>query len=132
MFVHGRILRPFLGLNLLFMSLPLVLGGYGPEHVHQPGLCAREFGDLLRSDPLLSVSGHASGISRRSCQPGCRSDRFWSDRRLALGSDSDLTIARAWCRRGGLLDPVRRTALHSRDIFQSSQRLRITAIARPA
>ena len=28
-FVHGRILRPFLGLNLLFMSLPLVLGGYG-------------------------------------------------------------------------------------------------------
>jgi lipopolysaccharide export system permease protein len=29
MFVHGRILRPFLGLNLLFMSLPLVLGGYG-------------------------------------------------------------------------------------------------------
>jgi lipopolysaccharide export system permease protein len=29
MFVHVRILRPFLGLNLLFMSLPLVLGGYG-------------------------------------------------------------------------------------------------------
>jgi lipopolysaccharide export system permease protein len=29
MFVHGRILRPILGLNLLFMSLPLVLGGYG-------------------------------------------------------------------------------------------------------
>jgi lipopolysaccharide export system permease protein len=28
-FVHGRILRQFLGLNLLFMSLPLVLGGYG-------------------------------------------------------------------------------------------------------
>jgi lipopolysaccharide export system permease protein len=29
MFVHVRILRPVLGLNLLFMSLPLVLGGYG-------------------------------------------------------------------------------------------------------
>jgi lipopolysaccharide export system permease protein len=28
-FVHLRILRPVLGLNLLFMSLPLVLGGYG-------------------------------------------------------------------------------------------------------
>jgi lipopolysaccharide export system permease protein len=28
-FLHGRILRPVLGLNLLFMSLPLVLGGYG-------------------------------------------------------------------------------------------------------
>jgi len=28
-FVHGRIMRPILGLNLLFMSLPLVLGGYG-------------------------------------------------------------------------------------------------------
>jgi lipopolysaccharide export system permease protein len=28
-FVHLRILRPFLGLTLLFMSLPLVLGGYG-------------------------------------------------------------------------------------------------------
>jgi lipopolysaccharide export system permease protein len=29
MFVHLRLLRPFLGLVLLFMSLPLVLGGYG-------------------------------------------------------------------------------------------------------
>jgi lipopolysaccharide export system permease protein len=29
MFVHLRLLRPFLGMNLLFMSLPLVLGGYG-------------------------------------------------------------------------------------------------------
>jgi lipopolysaccharide export system permease protein len=28
-FVHTRILRPILGLNLLFISLPLVLGGYG-------------------------------------------------------------------------------------------------------
>jgi lipopolysaccharide export system permease protein len=28
-FVHIRMLRPFLGINLLFMSLPLVLGGYG-------------------------------------------------------------------------------------------------------
>jgi len=27
--VHSRTLRPILGLNLLFMSLPLVLGGYG-------------------------------------------------------------------------------------------------------
>ncbi len=29
MFVHVRLLRPFLSMNLLFMSLPLVLGGYG-------------------------------------------------------------------------------------------------------
>ena len=29
MFVHVRFLRPFLALNLLFMSLPLVLGGFG-------------------------------------------------------------------------------------------------------
>jgi lipopolysaccharide export system permease protein len=28
-FVHSRILRPILAMNLLFMSLPLVLGGYG-------------------------------------------------------------------------------------------------------
>ncbi len=28
-FVHARIVRPIVGLNLLFMSLPLVLGGYG-------------------------------------------------------------------------------------------------------
>jgi lipopolysaccharide export system permease protein len=28
-FVHIRMLRPILGINLLFMSLPLVLGGYG-------------------------------------------------------------------------------------------------------
>ncbi len=29
MYIHLRLLRPFLALNLLFMSLPLVLGGYG-------------------------------------------------------------------------------------------------------
>jgi lipopolysaccharide export system permease protein len=29
LFLHQRIVRPFLGFNLLFMSLPLVLGGYG-------------------------------------------------------------------------------------------------------
>ena len=29
MFVHVRLLRPFLSINLLLMSLPLVLGGYG-------------------------------------------------------------------------------------------------------
>src|SRR5262249_21137320 len=29
MFVHVRLLRPLLGMNLLFMTLPLVLGGYG-------------------------------------------------------------------------------------------------------
>jgi lipopolysaccharide export system permease protein len=29
MFLHVRFLRPVLGMNLLFMSLPLVLGGYG-------------------------------------------------------------------------------------------------------
>ena len=28
-FLHSRLLRPFLSLSLLFMSLPLVLGGYG-------------------------------------------------------------------------------------------------------
>ena len=28
-FLHTRLLRPFLSLSLLFMSLPLVLGGYG-------------------------------------------------------------------------------------------------------
>jgi lipopolysaccharide export system permease protein len=28
-FLHGRILRPFISLNLLLLSLPLVLGGYG-------------------------------------------------------------------------------------------------------
>ncbi len=27
--IHFRVMRPFLALNLLFMSLPLVLGGYG-------------------------------------------------------------------------------------------------------
>ncbi len=28
-FVHMRLLRPILAINLLFMSLPLVLGGFG-------------------------------------------------------------------------------------------------------
>ncbi len=28
-FLHGRILRPLVSLNLLLLSLPLVLGGYG-------------------------------------------------------------------------------------------------------
>ena len=77
MFLHGRILRPFLGLNLLFMSLPLVLGGYGPEHVHQPGLCV---GNSAMFYGAILVCGYlgGSGMSRRSCQRGFRS---WSSAR---------------------------------------------------
>ena len=55
-FVHGRILRPFLGLNLLFMSLPLVLGRLWTQHVHQPWPGTGKHGDLLRGDPFLPVS----------------------------------------------------------------------------
>ena len=29
MSIHSRLIRPFLSLTLMFMSLPLVLGGYG-------------------------------------------------------------------------------------------------------
>jgi lipopolysaccharide export system permease protein len=51
MFVHGRILRPFLGLTLLFMSLPLVLGGYGRNTFINLGFamgnCAIFYGAIL-------------------------------------------------------------------------------------
>ena len=54
-FLHGRLLRPVLSMALLFMSLPLVLGGYGRRHVHQPGLRPGELGGVLRRAHLRPV-----------------------------------------------------------------------------
>jgi lipopolysaccharide export system permease protein len=68
MFVHFRILRPFHGLNLLFMSLPLVLGGYGRNMFINLGLAlgnsaifygALIFCQYLGSFALLSPVGAA-------------------------------------------------------------------------
>jgi lipopolysaccharide export system permease protein len=68
MFVHVRILRPFLGLNLLFMSLPLVLGGFGRNTFINLGLAlgntaifygALLFCQYLGSYAFLSPTGAA-------------------------------------------------------------------------
>jgi lipopolysaccharide export system permease protein len=51
MFVHVRIMRPILSMNLLFMSLPLVLGGFGRNTFINLGLAlgnsALFYGGLL-------------------------------------------------------------------------------------
>ena len=63
-FVHARILRPFLGLILLFMSLPLVLGGYGRNMFINLGFAlgnsALFYGAILSAN----ISG-VSSLSRR-------------------------------------------------------------------
>jgi lipopolysaccharide export LptBFGC system permease protein LptF len=68
MFVHVRILRPILGMNLLFMSLPLVLGGYGRNMFINLGLAlgnsaifygALIFCQYLGSFAVLSPVGSA-------------------------------------------------------------------------
>ena len=72
MFVHLRLLRPFLGMNLLFMSLPLVLGGYGRNTFINLGLAlgnsALFYGGLI----LLPVSGKLQVAIRRRWLPGPR------------------------------------------------------------
>ena len=86
MFVHGRILRPFLGLNLLFMSLPLVLGGYGRNAFINLGFAlgnsALFYGAILFcqylgsfGDPLAADVGLGAVV------------RLRNDRDRALGTD---------------------------------------------
>ena len=63
-FLHNRMLRPLLGLNLLLLSLPLVLGGYGRNMFVNLGVLARHVGPLLRALlHLLSTSAPTACIS---------------------------------------------------------------------
>ena len=99
MFVHGRILRPFLGLNLLFMSLPLVLGGYGRNTFINLGLCDGQLRAVLRGDHLLPVPGQL----RRSFAADVGLGAVLSlrhDRDHALGPDPDLTSRPFACSAG--------------------------------
>ncbi len=86
MFVHGRILRPFLGLNLLFMSLPLVLGGYGRNTFINLGFAlgnsALFYGAILFCQYLGTFQRHPSGAVSLATAHG-----LWHDRRLSLGPD---------------------------------------------
>ncbi len=60
MFVHSRLIRPLLSINLLFMSLPLVLGGFGRNTFINLGLalgnCALFYGTTILCQYLGSFS----------------------------------------------------------------------------
>ena len=90
MFVHRRLLRPFLGMNLLFMSLPLVLGGYGRNTFINLGLAlgnsAIFYGGLI----LLSVFGKLPLADRAAVRLG-PAHRVRNDRHHTLGSDQNVT-----------------------------------------
>ena len=94
MFVHGRILRPFLGLNLLFMSLPLVLGGYGRNTFINLGFAmgnsALFYGAILFCQYLGSFDVLSPAMSAWAPVASLRNDR---DR--AVGADPDLNNGEA-------------------------------------
>ena len=57
MFVHVRLLRPLLSINLLFMTLPLVLGGYGRNTFINLGFALGNSAMFYGGVILLPVSG---------------------------------------------------------------------------
>ena len=90
MFVHVRFLRPVLGMNLFFMSLPLVLGVLAAI---RSSTWASRWGTRPSSTEgmhLLPVSG---GLQDPVPAAGCvaSADRLRDDRDAALGSDQKLT-----------------------------------------
>ena len=56
-YIHVRVLRPILALTLLFMSLPLVLGGYGRNMFINLGFALGNSAHLLRRGDPLPVPG---------------------------------------------------------------------------
>ncbi len=63
MFVHVRILRPVMGLTLLFMSLPLVLSGYGRNSFLSLGFALGNSGMFYGANILCSFLGSAGWLS---------------------------------------------------------------------
>ena len=114
MFVHGRILRPFLGMNLLFMSLPLVLGGYGRNAFINLGFALANSAMFYGAIHLLPVSRQFWRVLSPSMSAWCPVVRLRSDRNGAVGTDPDLT------------------ADHSCDMFQTSHRQSTSPAAKPA
>ncbi len=55
-FLHSRMLRPILSLNLMMLSLPLVLGGFGRNMFVNLGLLAGDLGDFLWGLLRLNLS----------------------------------------------------------------------------
>ena len=91
MFVHVRILRPLLGMNLLFMSLPLVLGGYGRNTFINLGFAlgnsAMFYGGIIFCQYLGGfkiVTAGAGGLDS--------ADRVRDDRRAPVGQHPHLSI----------------------------------------
>ena len=91
-FLHVRMLRPFLTLTLMFLSLPLVLGGYGRNMFINLGYRAGHLGALLRHQSPLPVP-------RRQRRPGPSPGRLAAPlllrdaRHLAVGPHQDVSAA---------------------------------------
>ena len=113
-YIHVRFLRPILALTLLFMSLPLVLGGYGRNMFINLGFAlgnsAIFYGAVIlcqylgSSGVLVPVAGRLAAAVRLR-PAGLR----------AVGLDPDLS----------------KLADQLLDMFQTSQRLRIMPTANP-
>ena len=88
-FVHGRILRPILGLNLLFMSLPLVLGGYGRNTFINLGFAWGTRRCFTGRSSFASISARSRYFAGAGGLGAA--DGVWGDRHLAMGPHSNLT-----------------------------------------
>ena len=90
-FLHGRILRPLLGLTLLFLGLPLVLGGEGRNMFINLGLslgASAVFYAACFVSQYLGANGVLSAGARRLGPP----DRLRHPGRRAVGHDPDLSL----------------------------------------
>ena len=92
-FVHGRILRPFLGLNLLFMSLPLVLGGYGRNAFINLGFALGNSALFYGAILFCSLSRQFRRPVAADVRLGALA-RVWNDRHRAVGTDPDMKADR--------------------------------------
>ena len=68
-FLHARILRPLASLNLLLLSLPLVLGGYGRNMFVNLGLSLGTSA-LFYGFNFMCSTWETTGTSRPSWPPG--------------------------------------------------------------
>ena len=101
MFVHVRLLRPFLAMNLLFMSLPLVLGGYGRNTFINLGFALGNSALFYGGHYLLPVSGRLQDCCPPALAAWAPLIVFGTIATAAVGQDPNVTEVEDGASRSG-------------------------------
>ncbi len=92
MYIHVRLMRPILAMTLLFMSLPLVLGGYGRNMFINLGFALGNSAMFYGDVDALPVPGQHRG-ARPIAGRLAAAVHVRNARHLAVGPDPDVTRA---------------------------------------